>query len=53
MACHVLSSDGHAVDAGTLIVVPNGLSCQSKVHIHGLEAVAKIHLIFSGEDITL
>lgn len=53
MACHVLGPDGHSVDAGTLVVMPNGLACQSEVHIHGLEAIPKIHLIFSGQDITL
>lgn len=53
VACHVLSPDGHTVDTRTLVVVPNGLPCQSEVHVHGLEAVPKIHLILSGQDITL
>lgn len=53
MACHVLSPDRHTVDARILVVVPDGLTGQSEVHIHGLEAIAKIHLILSGQDITL
>lgn len=53
MASHVLSPDRHSVDARTLIVVPDGLASQSEVHIHGLEAIPKIHLVLSGQDITL
>lgn len=53
MARHVLSPDRDTVDARILVVVPDGLACQSEVHVHGLEAIPKIHLILSGQDITL
>lgn len=53
MARHVLSPDRHTIDARILVVVPDGLACQSEVHVHGLEAIPKVHLILSGQDITL
>lgn len=50
---HVLRPDGHAVDAGALVAVPDGLAGQREVHVHGLEAVPQVHLVLGGQDITL
>ena len=53
MPRHVLRPDRHAVDAGALVAVPDGLPGQCEVHVHGLEAIPQVHLVLGGQDITL
>ena len=50
---HVLRPNRHAVDAGALVAVPDGLLGRREVHIHGLEAIPEVHLVLGGQDITL
>jgi hypothetical protein len=50
---HVLCPDRHTVDTSALVTVPDGLTSQREVHVHGLEAIPKVHLVLGGQDVAL